>query len=521
MFQYIKKYKMQNIILLFIILLWGFTNVIGSISLTWLLDALINKKWNEFIFWAIIDILCWAGYSYLQALKDTKKERLMQLQVNCVREDILNPLTMMPYAEFKKNSKEEYNSWLVNDMNLLRDNGFSQFYGAIESVVTVLLNAIAIIYFHWILLLASILMTVFVYYSPKMFQNRVAKVTDDVSESSNQAMGKSADYFNGFEVFHHNNQGNYFKTQILSSFQRLIDPKVKLVKISTIANSCSMMASVIAQVVMFIVTGYLVMNGSVTTGVIFSIANLTSCLFNYTRGAAYNIVTLKATFRLLDKYPKPYRVPQLETITHFEDKIALHDLSVTFESGQSISYPNIEIKKGMKVAITGESGSGKSTLIQLLVGDLLNYQGTISIDGYDYKRLDVKSLHDNIALIMQKPHIFRETFEENLTIGRNIEERILSQALKDSQALEFVQGRLNEVYDENISGGQKARLSIARELMGNKPILILDEATANLDKSTALAIEQTLLQNPELTVIIITHHLYEENHMLFDQIIKL
>lgn len=116
-----------------------------------------------------------------------------------------------------------------------------------------------------------------------IFEKRIAKATQDVSDFSNQALGKTTDFFNGFEVFYHNIQGNYFKTQILNSFKALINPKVTLARLSATANSISMMASIIAQVVMFIVTGYLIIHGEVTTGVIFSIANLTSCLFNYTR----------------------------------------------------------------------------------------------------------------------------------------------------------------------------------------------------------------------------------------------
>ncbi len=527
MFYYIKNFKMQNTLLFIFIILWAFLNVISSLTLTWLLNALISGKWNTFIFWAVMNVLCWGGYSFLQALKDTFKERIMQNQINKIREDILNNIIHKPYYKVKENSKEDYSSWLVNDMTLIHDNGFAQFYGAIESVVTVLMNAFAIIYFHWLLLIVSVIMTAFVYFAPQFFEKRISKATNEVSEFSNKALGKTTDFFNGFEVFYHNNQGGYFKKQILSSFNNLINPKVKLAKLSATANSVSMMASIIAQSVMFLVTGYLIIRGEVTTGVIFSIANLTSCLFNYTRGAAYNIVTFKGTFQLIDKYKQIendeeslFDGTKLQ-IQDFTDSIETKNLVIRFENNQIIKFPNIKIKKGEKVAIVGDSGTGKSTLVQLLMGDSKNYEGDILIDQLNYKKVNIQSLQNVISLINQSSYVFHESLLDNFKIGREISTELFEEVLKKSITEEFTKDKMDMIFDDNLSGGQKARISIARELLGNKPILIMDESTANLDKNTAIKIEQTILRDSNMTVIIITHHLYDESRQLLTQIIQL
>lgn len=96
-------------------------------------------------------------------------------------------------------------------MNLLKDNGFKQFYDAIESIVTVALNAFAIIYFHWLLLIVSIIMTTFVYFIPKVFEGKIALRTEEVSNTSNQALNRTSDYLEGFEIFYHNNQTDFLK----------------------------------------------------------------------------------------------------------------------------------------------------------------------------------------------------------------------------------------------------------------------------------------------------------------------
>ena len=137
-------------------------------------------------------------------------------------------------------------------------------------------------------------------------------------------------------------------------------------------------------------------------------------------------------------------------------------------------------------------------------------------------------LREKIGYIPQKAFLFSGTVQDNLIMGKkdaSLQE--MQHALEIAQAKTFIDilpEKLLTLVSQggtNFSGGQKARLSIARELMGDKPILIMDESTANLDKQTAIQIEQNILSNPTLTVIMITHHLYDESRDLLDQIIQL
>lgn len=169
----------------------------------------------------------------------------------------------------------------------------------------------------------------------------------------------------------------------------------------------------------------------------------------------------------------------------------------------------------------GGSGSGKSTLIRVLTGELTHYEGDIFIDKYNYKELSLRGLQDIFALIPQKAYLFKDTLLDNMTLGRSIDKDNFDEILHLSRIDRFIKGRLNQEYKDDLSGGQQARISIARELLGDKPIIIMDEAVANLDKKTAVDIERELLQIENLTIIMITHHLYDENKELFDQIISI
>ncbi|WP_241487923.1 ATP-binding cassette domain-containing protein [Lactococcus lactis] len=160
-------------------------------------------------------------------------------------------------------------------------------------------------------------------------------------------------------------------------------------------------------------------------------------------------------------------------------------------------------------------------MINLLVGNKQDYEGEILLDGKDYKGINRKSLPHFMSVIMQFPYLFKETVEENLTLGRKISPDIFDKSIRIACADDFVFNKLDTVYDKNLSGGQQERLSVARELMGSKPILVMDESTASVDKKTALAVEKNILENPDLTVIMITHHLYDETQSYLDEVIHL
>ncbi len=244
-------------------------------------------------------------------------------------------------------------------------------------------------------------------------------------------------------------------------------------------------------------------------------------IFNYSKNVTNNFITLQATGSLLEKYPKIQEKQKNLANAHFEQSLSAKNLSVCFENQKEIHYPDFTIEKGKKYAIVGDSGSGKSTLINILSGQITDYRGALLLDKTEFRMLDMASIRELIALIPQFPYLFRESFQENLTIGRDISPDIFEQSLKIAQAEEFTAQKLTTKFDENLSGGQKERISIARELMGDKPILIMDESTASLDKATALAIERNILQDERLTVLMITHHLYDESRALVDGLIEL
>lgn len=182
---------------------------------------------------------------------------------------------------------------------------------------------------------------------------------------------------------------------------------------------------------------------------------------------------------------------------------------------------NVTIEPGQKVGLVGFSGSGKSTFVSLILRLYDPQTGEILIDGNNISLMAQDDLHQHISLIPQDPNLFHRTLLENIRYGRldaNMEEVIA--ACKKAHAHDFIQ-QMKEQYSSmvgergiKLSGGQRQRIAIARVILKNAPILILDEATSSLDSVTEKAIQETLdevMQNK--TVIVIAHRLSTIAHL--------
>lgn len=176
---------------------------------------------------------------------------------------------------------------------------------------------------------------------------------------------------------------------------------------------------------------------------------------------------------------------------------------------------NLSMEKGSFVSIVGESGSGKSTIVSLLTKNYKVNKGNIKFSGVDLNSIPCDVLFNEVALISTNSYIFNGTIKDNLLMGNvRASSEDINKALKDARLYDFVQS-LNDKLETNVgeggnllSGGQKQRLALARAILANRPIMIFDEATSNIDMESEEAIWDTIytLKNKK-TILVISHRL--------------
>jgi ATP-binding cassette subfamily B multidrug efflux pump len=253
---------------------------------------------------------------------------------------------------------------------------------------------------------------------------------------------------------------------------------------------------------------FLVMRGSITVGVLFAFYSLTWSLIWPIRMLGWLVNTAEQAlaaaprlFELLDAVPAIKNEPGAIVLEEPRGHIVFENVSFTFpgDTREALKDVNLEILPGETVAIVGGTGSGKSTLVNLIPRFLDPTSGRITLDGVDLRKIDLRSLRQSTGLVLQDNFLFSATVRENIALGRPEagDEEIKNAALL-AQAAEFIDG-LPRMYETpvgergiGLSGGQKQRIALARALLVNPRILVLDEATSSVDTETEYLIQEGL-----------------------------
>lgn len=330
----------------------------------------------------------------------------------------------------------------------------------------------------------------------------------------------------GYSTYLFMNRLNRLPQQVALAADRLKKVIMKQSKVETNVYVLNFSVNVLFQVILVFSSGLLVLKGWAALGAVSAIGTFADLIFNGLSDMSFKWSTVKSTKAVLDKYKVlPNARPRSDQLKEEESSplIQVEDLTYTLDEGSLFNGLSFEVELGDKVLIEGESGAGKSTLIQLLTGQLREYQGRIAYKGTDLTTLSSPFLFTELAIVPQKGYLFSGTIRENLCLGQELPDEVLVAALDRvglSPGKDWLDRTLSN-NDDKISGGQKQRLAIARALLRGKSILILDEATSAIDRQSAQLLEADLLKDPDLTILMISHTLTKTQKDLFDQRIAL
>jgi ATP-binding cassette subfamily B protein len=193
--------------------------------------------------------------------------------------------------------------------------------------------------------------------------------------------------------------------------------------------------------------------------------------------------------------------------------IKFKDVLFSYEKGEGVlNKVNFEIKENEKVALIGHSGAGKSTVINLIMKFYEPTGGEILVNDNKYSELSHNDVRGNIALVFQDNELISTTVRENVTYGMDATDEEVIEAMKKANAYGFVSKFKDGMYTQigergiRLSGGQKQRIQIARAILANKPIVILDEATSNLDAKSEHEVQEAMAELVKDRIVIIIAH---------------
>ena len=291
-------------------------------------------------------------------------------------------------------------------------------------------------------------------------------------------------------------------------------------KISSLLNPITYIIINFAIIAIIYLGGLEVNNGIIENGDVVAQYNyMSQILVELIKFASFTITINKAlasgkrVFSVLEVKNTQY-FPETSNIENDSDiAIEMTNCALRYPKNQenSIEGINLTIKKGETVGIIGATGSGKTTLVSLLARYYDATEGSIKLFGNDINQYSKKDLRETVGIVLQNSVLFKGTIKDNLLMANNKSDEEILKALEISQALEVVKNRENQLNSEvfqggsNFSGGQKQRLSIARTLLSDPKILILDDSSSALDFLTDKNLRDAIKKlNNDLALLIIS-----------------
>ncbi len=304
--------------------------------------------------------------------------------------------------------------------------------------------------------------------------------------------------------------------------KQLCNTQIHVGRISGLLNPFTYIVVNVAIIAIIWQGGYRVNEGAITQGQVIALVNYMTQILLALIALANLIVTVTkasaSASRINDVFAFSCSMEEGKGATGKNDtktpKVAFHD--VTFEykgaGAPSLSHISFQAMPGETIGIIGGTGDGKSTLVNLIPRFYDAKEGQVRIDGIDVKDYTYEELRGRIGVVPQKAMLFKGTVADNLRWGNeNATENELIQAMEIAQASEFVMDKTKGLETmlsqggSNLSGGQKQRLTIARALVGNPDILILDDSSSALDYATDAKLRQALKSLPgEMTIFIVS-----------------
>ncbi|WP_406615826.1 ABC transporter ATP-binding protein [Mycoplasmopsis hyopharyngis] len=543
LFRFLKKEKL----LLFFGIFITICNALSYVSGSAIIGMIVKKFFSEpvlangdlfdhrnFIIWLSLLILAFVMYSIFRLIQNRIFVHLTFKTSARMREKIMNKLLKMPISYYDKQKSGNLISILVNDVNNMSNSmlqmlneTFSNFFNALFSIIVMfffstLMSAIIFPFSILLFSLSALMIKKARPYYVKVqdkFGDLNAYVEEMLTNSKITKTFNKKEYAQ--EKFQEITTEIYKKAFIGDAVLRVFDPWYAVV-------SNVLLLVIVALAVTFKnanIPSYGINNAPFEEGLVLSYIAL---MYNY-GGTIQSVLNVILTSQIgVASSARVYKLLNLETPKDIEDpeildeniqgRIEFKNVDFRYSSKSSkyqLKGASFIAEPGQTIAIVGPTGAGKTTIINLL-SKFYDYEsGSITIDNHELRKIPSANLRDLVAIVLQDSFMFNDTIKNNLRLlNQNISDKQIEEVARMTFAHNFIENMPNgydtivENNGDNLSQGQRQLLAITRAILGNKKILILDEATSNIDSNTEQIIQKSLMEiMKNKTSFVIAHRL--------------
>jgi ATP-binding cassette subfamily B protein len=520
---YLRKYKIRYGICLIFVLVNALISLINPILGGQIVDKVLEGGQKELLLpilgGMVLTVIVKNSIAYTYQIQF---EKISQNILLTIRRDLYKRLLELDVDYYKRTKTGDIMARITGDTDALRHFIAWVVYNVLTNISVFIFALIALSFINVWLTLAMIITCPFIAFFTIQMSKKIGPTFHKVREAYSRLNSVVQENISGnrivkafsreaYEIEKFEEQNAFYKE---ANMQTVGVTKKYLPVLEFLASFLTVM--------MLLVGGGLVIYGKMSLGELMVFNGMLWALNNPMRSAGYLIndsqrfIASSAKIReLLSTETKIKNSEELENVEVIQGGITFKNVSFSFEDTDAIKRVSFDVKPGQTVGIIGHTGAGKSTLINLICRFYEPVSGQILIDEKDIRSIDIKTLRENIAMAMQEVFLFSDTIWANIAYGvPKASPTQIRQVAQMAEADGFIRS-MPEGYDTvvgergvGLSGGQRQRIALARALMKDPAILILDDTTSALDMETEMKIQQELnATEKKRTTFIIAHRI--------------
>jgi subfamily B ATP-binding cassette protein MsbA len=459
--------------------------------------------------------LCDFGQYYLMSY-------IGQSVIRDLRAKMFEKLEEMSVGFFVRHSTGELLSRMNNDVSMVQGAITSAITGLVRDALTVVALVCVVFYRDFKLALIALAVFPLAIYPLLAFGKKLKRYSRRMLVSLEEITERLNETITGIRIVKAFAMEDYERAKFDQVNQTLFNAFMQRFKVRALSNPVMETLGGMGVCAIVFYGGYQVINGQSTQGTFFSFMAALLMLYEPIKRINEVNITIQEgisagerIFALLDSPTDVMDRPGAIILENVRHEILFDNVTFAYETEPVLKDITIRIRAGEAIAVVGESGVGKSTLLDLLPRFYDVTSGRILIDGTDLRDMTQRSLRENIGIVTQQTILFDDTIRNNIAYGRpDLPLQKVMEAAKAANAHDFVIN-LPYGYDtmigENgikLSGGERQRIAIARALLKNPPVLILDEATSSLDSDSEKAVQSALeVLMRGRTTLVVAHRL--------------
>ena len=440
-----------------------------------------------------------------------------------MRRDLLLRLEKVRLSEYETLGSSTVASHLVTDLDAIDDFVSITTSKFLVASLSIIGTAVVLLWMNWQLALFILVFNPIVIYVTTLFGHKVKKLKQKENSAYQLFQESLAETLDAIQQIRASNRERHYIRRIIDNASHIKDSSSAYMWKSDAANRLSFVIFLFGFDIFRAVSMFMVIHSDLSIGQMLAVF----AYLWFMMGPVQEVLNIQYAFHSADaalhrvnrmmeiSLERKYPEKQNPFVNKTTSSIRLERVCFSYDGETPIlNNISLDIKAGEKVALVGASGGGKTTMVQVLIGLYIPSEGDVFFDGVNVRKIGLSVVRDNVATVLQHPALLNDSVRMNLTLGKDLTDTQLWEALEVAQlksTISELDNQLDTLIGRDgvrLSGGQRQRLAIARMILSDPKIVILDEATSALDTTTETNLHEAMKAFlAERTTIIIAHRL--------------